>query len=132
MKEMSGIVAQAFGVGIAFPVGIVGLLEASKNPQGGSRRRPLRDLSLSPSICRKAGGPARRARQAQGGARGQGSGHVYGDNIAVLKWVAEQDKMGKGKEAVRDLLPLYETESNPWSPLQTRQGRQAAQEVTPE
>ena len=31
MKEMGGIVAQAFGVGIAFPVGLVSVMEASKN-----------------------------------------------------------------------------------------------------
>ena len=41
MKEMSGIVAQAFGVGIAFPVGIVGLLEASKNLGADSLQRWL-------------------------------------------------------------------------------------------
>lgn len=32
--EMGGIVAQAFGVGIALPVGVVSLLEASKNIPG--------------------------------------------------------------------------------------------------
>ena len=31
MKEMSSIVAQAFGLGISLPVGVVGLMEASKS-----------------------------------------------------------------------------------------------------
>lgn len=34
VQEMSSIVAQAFGVGIALPVGIVSLLEASKKIPG--------------------------------------------------------------------------------------------------
>jgi hypothetical protein len=39
------------------------------------------------------------------------------ENIAVLKWVAEQDKLGKGKQAVKGIYQAYETESNPWSPF---------------
>ena len=39
------------------------------------------------------------------------------DNIAVLKWVAEQDKLGRGKQAVKQIYAAYETESNPWSPF---------------
>lgn len=39
------------------------------------------------------------------------------DNIGVLKWVAEQEKLGKGKQAVKSIYRAYETESNPWSPF---------------
>jgi hypothetical protein len=39
------------------------------------------------------------------------------DNIAVLKWVAAQDKLGKGEQSVREIYKAYETESNPWSPF---------------
>lgn len=39
------------------------------------------------------------------------------DNIAVLKWVAEQEKLGKGKQAVKGIYEAYEKEANPWSPF---------------
>lgn len=79
MKEMSGIVAQAFGVGIAFPVGIVGLLEASKNLGADSADAGLYGfIALPPRIRRVVGLQDGGARQAQGGARGQGPGHVHG------------------------------------------------------
>ena len=54
------------------------------------------------------------------------------DNIAVLKWVAEQDKMGKGKEAVRQIYKAYETESNGVVPFFKPVGAASSPEVTPE
>ena len=118
MKEMSGIVAQAFGVGIAFPVGIVGLLEASKNLGADSADAGLYGfiaLSLGFAAWWGSKTAARDKLKAELEAKGLDMSTV--DNIAVLKWVAEQDKMGKGKEAVRQIYKAYETESNPWSPF---------------
>ena len=116
MKEMSGIVAQVRRR-IAFPVGIVGLLEASRT----SARLP--DAGLYGFIALSLGfaawwgskTAARDKLKAELEAKGLDMSTV--DNIAVLKWVAEQDKMGKGKEAVRQIYKAYETESNPWSPF---------------
>jgi hypothetical protein len=72
MKEMSSIVAQAFGLGISLPVGVVGLMEASKSvapdqdvglygfPRAGARVRGV------------VGRQVRGEGQTQGGARGEG------------------------------------------------------------
>jgi hypothetical protein len=34
-----------------------------------------------------------------------------------VAWVAAQEKIGKGKQAVKSIYRAYETESNPWSPF---------------
>ena len=49
------------------------------------------------------------------------------ENIGVLKWVAEQDRLGKGKQAVKEIYKAYETESNPWSPFFKATGAVPAQ-----
>ena len=119
MKEMGGIVAQAFGVGIALPVGVVGLLEASKTLPGAQDA----DVGLYGFLAVCVGfaawwgakTAARDALKAELEAKGLDMSTV--DNIAVLKWVAEQDKLGRGKQAVKQIYAAYETESNPWSPF---------------
>ena len=125
MKEMSSIVAQAFGLGISLPVGVVGLMEASKSVA------PDQDVGLYGFLALALGcaawwGASPRRGPAQGGARGEGLDMSAVDNIGVLKWVKKQDDLGKGKQAVREIYKAYETESNPWSPFFKPTGWRAA------
>ena len=72
MKEMSSIVAQAFGLGISLPVGVVGLMEASKSVA------PDQDVGLygfraGARVRGVVGRQVRGEGQTQGGARGEGA-----------------------------------------------------------
>ena len=120
MKEMSSIVAQAFGVGIALPVGEVGLLEASKNlaPSGSDADVGLYGFIALCAGCAVWWGAKTATRDAlriELEAKGLDMSTV--DNISVLRWVKKQDEIGKGKQAVKEIYKAYETEANPWSPF---------------
>ena len=117
MKEMSSIVAQAFGLGISFPVGVVGLMEASKSvaPDQDVGLYGFLALALGCAAWWGAKSAARDKLKAELEAKGLDMSTV--DNIGVLKWVKQQDDLGKGKQAVREIYKAYETESNPWSPF---------------
>ena len=117
MKEMSSIVAQAFGLGISLPVGVVGLMEASKSvaPDQDVGLYGFLALALGCAAWWGAKSAARDKLKAELQAKGLDMSTV--DNIGVLKWVKKQDDLGKGKQAVREIYKAYETESNPWSPF---------------
>ena len=117
MKEMSSIVAQAFGLGISLPVGVVGLMEASKSvaPDQDVGLYGFLALALGCAAWWGAKSAARDKLKAELEAKGLDMSTV--DNIGVLKWVKQQDDLGKGKQAVREIYKAYETESNPWSPF---------------
>lgn len=118
MKEMGGILAQATALGLAVPVGVVGLTEAGKRLSGGSDDAGLYGFILVAAAF--AGWWAKKtadrdAIKAELAAKGLDVSTV--DNVAVLKWLKAQDELGKGKQAVREIYRAYETESNPWSPF---------------
>lgn len=118
MKEMGGILAQATALGLAVPVGVVGLTEAGKRLSGGSDDAGLYGFILVAAAF--AGWWAKKtadrdAIKADLAAKGLDVSTV--DNVAVLKWLKAQDELGKGKQAVREIYRAYETESNPWSPF---------------
>lgn len=118
MKEMGGILFQATALGLAVPVGVVGLTEASKQLSGGSDDAGLYGFILV--ACGFAGWWGKKtadrdAIKSDLAAKGLDVSTV--DNVAVLKWLKAQDAQGKGKQAVREIYRAYETESNPWSPF---------------
>ena len=117
MKEMSSIVAQAFGLGIS-PA------RRCRRAHGGlEERRARQDVGLYGFLALALGcaawwgakSAARDKLKAELEAKGLDMSTV--DNIGVLKWVKKQDDLGKGKQAVREIYKAYETESNPWSPF---------------
>jgi len=117
VKEMSSVVAQAFALGLAVPVGVVGAVEASKTVA------PDQDVGLygfaflAVGCAAWWGGKTAERDALRNELERKGLDMSTVDNIAVLKWVKQQDDLGKGKQAVRQIYRAYETEANPWSPF---------------
>ena len=117
IEEIGGILAQATALGLAVPVGVVGLTEAGKQLSGGSDDAGLPLHPRRGGVRGMVGEEDRRRDAIKADLAAKGLDVSTVDNVAVLKWLKAQDELGKGKQAVREIYRAYETESNPWSPF---------------